>query len=412
MLHKIKYIILNILLALFLINCGGDSSSGIQGFTEDLSIESQNSSGQTPSYIFDENEKSYLYNLFLTEYFWNDQVPSSFDYSAYAEPQPMIDDLKYSAIDHWSFSLSREQYDNFTAQQTLGFGFGYTADLTVYLTRIGSPAESAGLLRGDRIVSINGQPASSTLIAQVSQNTNQSTQFTVERLGSSLSITITSQYYSYRVTAYSVVQSPTGNQVGYLRFDEFTSAATEELENAFNYFHGKNIDKLVIDLRYNGGGSVNTASVLLDKIGKNFNGQLQFTLAWNEQNNEQNEALNFDSLDPNSLALSKLVFLTTGGSASASEAVINAIKPYMLSNTAIVGENTYGKPVGMSGRTNGSYIYFLINFVIMNSVGFYEYFDGLPVDCYVQDNDFSHQLGDPNEALLNEALYYIDNNHC
>ena len=108
----------------------------------------------------------------------------------------------------------------------------------------------------------------------------------------------------------------------------------------------------------------------------------------------------------------KLVFLTTGNSASASELAINTMKPYLGNNVAIVGETTHGKPVGMAGRTNGSYIYFLINFMVENSIGFYDYFNGLPPDCAVSDTDYTHALGDPDEALLHEALYYIDNGHC
>jgi len=135
-------------------------------------------------------------------------------------------------------------------------------------------------------------------------------------------------------------------------------------------------------------------------------------MIWNPQNSYRNETLFFDSNDPNSLTLDKLIFLTTEYSASASELVINAMEPYMQENVVMVGTRTHGKPVGMDGRTNGSFIYFLINFVVENSVGFSDYFNGLPPDCEVEDNDFSHQLGDPNEALLREALYYIDNDHC
>ncbi len=406
---SIRHYLLGTLLVLLLAACDGDSSSGNlirEGITPTYSSPSSS------SYAFDENEKSYLYDLFLTEYYWNDQVPLDFDYTNYAEPQPMIDTLKYGEIDQWSFALTRQQYDDLTTQNTSGFGFGFLADFTVYIVRIASPAESAGLLRGDKILSINGQPPTDLLIAQTSQNVNQSTQFTVDRLGTPVDLTITAQYYNYSVASASVVQTPAGKQVGYLRFDAFTESATQELERAFTYLKAQNIDKLVVDLRYNGGGSVNTASILLDKLGGNFNGKLQFTLTWNEQSSAQNESLYFDSLDPNSLSLSKLIFLTTGESASASELVINAMRPYMSENTLTVGEATHGKPVGMAGRTDGSYIYYLVNFVVDNAVGFHDYFNGLPAECYVKDNDFSHQLGDPNEALLQEALHYIDNNHC
>lgn len=150
----------------------------------------------------------------------------------------------------------------------------------------------------------------------------------------------------------------------------------------------------------------------MDKIGRDYNGKVQCSLEWNDQNSGQNETLLFDSLDPNSLSPSKLIFLTSEESASASELVINGMKPYMQDDVVIVGETTHGKPVGMSGRTNGSYVYFLINFVIKNADGFYDYFNGLAPDCSVPDDDYGHQLGDPDEALLREALYYIDNDHC
>ncbi len=401
MLYRIRHYLLGITLALFFVGCGGSSSSSGHFF-----------GGPPAGSSFDENEKSYLYNLFQTEYYWNDKVPGSFDYSPYTEPQPMIDDLKYSALDHWSFVLTWQEYDDIETQQTLGFGFGYDSDFTVYMTRIGSPAESAGLMRGDKIITINGQPASEMLIDLTGNNLNRPTSFGIERAGTPMDISIVAQYYSFQVAAFSIVQSPAGNRVGYLRFDAFTDSATEELESAFTYFKGQNIDKLVIDLRYNGGGYINTASILLDKIGRDFNGELQTTLVWNDQSSNENESLYFDSLDPNSLSLNKLVFLTTGDSASASELVINSMKPYMHNDVVIVGETTHGKPVGMAGRTNGSYIYFLINFVVKNAVGFYDYFSGLPADCNVVDNDYAHQLGDPNEALLSEALYYIDSNHC
>ena len=398
---KFHRYLLGLLFILLLAGCGGGSS-------KNSFIPPANNGPD----IFDEQEKSYLYNLFLTEYYWNDYVPHDFNYSPYTEPQPMISDLKYAALDRWSFALTRQQYNNMLSQKTAGFGFGYLDDFTVYTVLINSPAQKAGLMRGDRIVTINGQPVTPALLSEASSNLGQPTHFGLERDGNPLDLTITAQEYNYKVTSYSVVQTSKGKRVGYLRFDEFTDNATDELEVAFTYFKNQGIDKLVVDLRYNPGGTVNTASIFLDKIGRGFNGQVQFTLAWNTQNTSQNETLYFDSNDPNSLALSKLVFLTTSNSASASELSINAMEPYMHSNVVTVGTRTHGKPVGMAGRTNGSYIYFLINFAVENAVGFSDYFDGLPPDCEVEDNDFAHQLGDPNEALLREALYYIDNDHC
>jgi len=376
------------------------------------SVNPNANTGDGSTATFDSQEKSFLYNLFLTEYYWSASTPQPFDTTPYTEPQPMIDALKNSSVDRWSIALTREQYDNFITQKTAGFGFGYNSEFIVYITHINSPADKSGLKRGDKIVSINGEPVTNQLIAQASDNLNVSTHFGIDRDGRPVELDITAQEYSFNVSSYSLVTTTKGTRVGYFRFDSFSDAATDEIESAFNYFAGQSVDKLVIDLRYNGGGSVNTASILLDKIGRPYNGKMQFKLAWNDQNSDKDETLFFDSLDANSLTLNKLIFLTTEGSASASELVINAMKPYMNSSVAVVGTTTHGKPVGMAGRTNGSYIYFLINFVIENSVGFYDYFNGIAPECSVPDNDYAHQLGDPNEALLKKALYYIDNSHC
>ena len=405
MIYHFKKYLLSILFILFLAGCGSSSNTTN---TTPLGPITPPAGGSS----FDEREKSYLYDLFLTEYFWYFEVPQPFDYSPYTDPQTMINDLKYSALDRWSFVLTREQYDDSSAQRTSGFGFGFNHDLIVDLVRLGSPAEAAGLLRGDRIVTVNGEPASPDLIMQASNSLDQVTHFTVDRFGTTLNIDITAQYYSYRVVDSKIVQTDEGERVGYLRLDLFSEIATDEMETAFTNFSINGIDKLVIDLRYNPGGLLNTASILMDKIGRDYNGRVQCTLEWNDKNSNENETLYFDSLDPNSLSLKKLVFLTTGESASASELVINSMEPYMHDNVAIVGTRTHGKPVGMSGRTDGSYIYFIINFILKNSDGYGDYFDGLAPDCNIPDDDYAHQLGDPNEALLNEALYYIDNGHC
>ncbi len=390
---------LSVLILLLFVSCGD-------------SVNPNAGSGGGGSTTFDTQEKSYLYNLFLTEYYWNASTPQPFDTTPYTEPQPMIDVLKNASVDRWSVALTRQQYDDFTTQKTAGFGFGYAEGFVVYVTNINSPADKAGLRRGDKITTINGQPATDELIAQASDNLNVSTHFGIDRDDTPLELDITAQEYSYSVSSYSLVTTASGKRVGYFRLDSFTDTATNEIESAFNYFAGQSIDKLVIDLRYNGGGSVNTASILLDKIGRAYNGKMQFKMAWNDQNSDKDETMFFDSLDANSLTLDKLIFLTTSGSASASELVINAMKPYMNGSVAVVGTTTHGKPVGMAGRTNGSYIYFLINFVVENSVGFYDYFNGIAPECSVPDDDYTHQLGDPNEALLKKALYYIDNSHC
>jgi C-terminal peptidase prc len=383
--------ILPIIISILYIGCGGNSSSSFE---------------------------FYLHNLFLKEYFWSDKISKKVDYEKYNTPQEMIDDLKYKPIDRWSMVITKEENNNFLNQKSGGFGFSYSTDkrkeIVVLYTRINSPAYKAGLQRGDIILTINNNEATVQEIQKASADINTTSSFEIYRASSdkNLQIDIKSQEYTFEVTKASTVTSEKNETVGYMRFDSFTATATTEIDKAFDYFTEQNIKKLIIDLRYNGGGSVVTASILLDKLTRDRDEEIQFKLEWNSNMQNKNKVGRFET-DNNSIDLDTIIFLTTKNSASASELVINAMKPYLGDNIVTIGKKTHGKPVGMEGRTDGRYIYYLVNFVISNRDGFYDYFDGLEVTagCEVED-DLTHQRGDIEEGMLKEALFYIDNGYC
>jgi C-terminal peptidase prc len=360
----------------------------------------------------------YLHNLFLKEYFWSDKIPKKVDYQRYSTPEEMIDGLKYAPKDHWSMVMTKEDNANFLNQKSGGFGFAYPIDddkdkIVIY-TRINSPAYIAGIKRGDLIISINGKEPTFKEMQKASKNIGVSSRFEIYRATTdeNLKIDITSQEYRFEVTKTSTLITDNNKRVGYMRFDSFSASATTEIDKAFDYFREQNIDKLIIDMRYNGGGSVITASILLDKLTRDRDDKIQFIMSWNEQMKYKNEMGYFET-DNNSIDLKTIIFLTTEKTASASELVINSMKPYIGDRVITIGTKTHGKPVGMEGKTDGDYIYYLVNFVIANSDGFYDYFDGLEVTagCEVED-DLKHQLGEREEEMLKKALFYIDNNHC
>ncbi len=104
--------------------------------------------------------------------------------------------------------------------------------------------------------------------------------------------------------------------------------------------------------------------------------------------------------------MDRVIFLIGRNTASASEAVINGLKPYM--DVITIGKRTYGKPVGMEGVSDGIYVYYLVNFKIENSEGLSDYFNGLEVTagCEISD-DLNHQLGDREEGLLSHGdIFY------
>ncbi len=363
--------------------------------------------------LFSSQEKQFVHTLFLTEYLWYDKVASNVDYTLFTEPQKMIDGLRVNPPDRWSFFMTAQQYEDFANQKTVGFGFGFTADLQIFLVRIGSPAYGK-LQRGDKIIQLNGEDASSPLIQESSQRVNNATTFTVLRNGNMIDVTITPREYSFKVSLGKIILQ--GNKkVGYLRYDAFTESSVAEFETIFTTFHNQHIDELVIDLRYNGGGSLAVTSSLMDNIISNHPGERQMYLDWNANYKSRNTKYTFedaDLQDGNELTMQRVVFLVTKNSASASEALINALKPYLgEANVITIGEETHGKPVGMSGRTFGKNYYFLINFFVKNNVEKTTSFDGIPVTCKAKDN-MDHIMGDTNESMLSTALYYLQNSSC
>jgi hypothetical protein len=122
-----------------------------------------------------------------------------------------------------------------------------------------------------------------------------------------------------------------------------------------------------------------------------------------------NNSTEFFALLGNSLSLSRLVVIASSGTASASELVTNGMIPHV--DVAIVGENTFGKPVGQIGLEFCDKILRPTSFKIANADGFGDYFDGLPVDCPAID-DLSVAVGDDLDPRMVAAMTYLDTGAC
>ena len=372
---------------------------------------SSGGSESSGSSVFDQEEKSFLHTLFLTEYLWYDQVASSIDYALYNTSQEMIDGLKLNPPDQWSFAMTEKEYEDFANQETSGFGFGYTSDFILYLVRINAPAYGQ-LLRGDRILEVNGQSVTQDNLSAASNNLNVQTTFNVLRNNTQIAINVTPRPYAFNVSLGKVINQ-NGTNIAYLRYDSFTESSVAEFETIFSTFKAANVSELVIDLRYNGGGSIGVASALLDNISNSQPGARQVYLDWNANYKNHNSTYTFESADlsdGNELNMQRVIFLVTYNSASASELVISALKPYLgSSNVVTIGTSTHGKPVGMAGRIHNSTYYFLVNFFVKNTLDETTSFYGIPATCIAED-DISHVMGDPNETMLKTALHYISTN--
>jgi C-terminal processing protease CtpA/Prc len=204
--------------------------------------------------------------------------------------------------------------------------------------------------------------------------------------------------------------------VGYLHLRSYVSTADSQLRAAFELFRAQGVQDFIIDLRYDGGGLVDTAALLGDLLGGNrAASDVQFRLIHNAARSDQNSTVRF-APQPQSVNPVRIAFLTTGATASASEININEMKPYV--DVAIVGSNTLGKPVGqvafdLSGCDDRLR---LIAFKVVNALGEGDYYGGLaptmPGSACAADDTLDAPLGSIDDNLTREALYWLANGSC
>ena len=207
-----------------------------------------------------------------------------------------------------------------------------------------------------------------------------------------------------------------GKQVGYVRLTNFINPAIDGLASAFDDFRAAGVTELVIDLRYNGGGGINVNEFFGDMMGRDLGGEVFETIAFRDSKASNNETYRFQ-VRPESIAPTRVAFITTSGSASASEAIINGMQPWLGDNIAIIGENTFGKPVGQSAfdLAECDDRLRIVTIKLENADGLGEYFNGLadtiPNSCRARD-DLSANFGDPNEEMLATALDFLAGRSC
>lgn len=208
-----------------------------------------------------------------------------------------------------------------------------------------------------------------------------------------------------------------GRRVGYLNLRTFIiSDAAAQLRQAYGQFAAQGVTELIIDFRYNGGGLVSVAETMGDLMGAGRVGQVFSRTVLRPSKASQNETRTFRS-ETNAIAPTRIAFITTNATASASELVANAMIPYVGNNLAIVGANTSGKPVGQFGfdQTACDLRVRAVTFQTLNASNQGDYFNGLagvfPNTCRAGD-DISRPLGDPREASIAAALDFLGGRTC
>ncbi len=246
------------------------------------------------------------------------------------------------------------------------------------------------------------------------------------------SVTLTKMEYAENPVYRTEVVNIGGRNIGYLMYNGFFGNYDNQLNAAFGELKAAGVDDLVLDLRYNSGGSVRTATYLASMITGQFNNSLFAREQWNpklqsyfENNNPDQLVNNFtdklsDNTTINSLNLPRIYILATGSTASASELIINCLDSYI--DVTLIGTTTEGKNVGSvtlydskdftKNDLEPSHRYAMQPIVlkVLNKEGFGEYEAGIAPHIELpEDFDNMGVLGNPDEPLFAAAISLITN---
>ena len=384
----------------------------------------------------------------------NDRFNDSEEYASYlndyTSPENLFESLIYERDNIDKFSLIVDNYielEQYLSGVSLSNGLNYglvylpnsNNEIFGYVRYVnnGSAADLANINRGDIFRSIDNIPLSidnySDLLSQEIYTVNFANYFNNDTEDISDDI-IELNDINIELQKVPLIKNPvhhystldySGGKIGYLMYNQFVSNYDDYLKTIFSEFKSNSVDELILDLRYNPGGSINSAIVLASLITGQFENEIFNTEQWNNDiqnywinNNPEyliNRFMNFQS----SLNLSRVFILTTRSSASASELIINCLKPYI--NVVQIGTPTYGKYQASvtlydsenfsNQNVNRSHNYALQPLVLktLNVNGVTDYYNGINPDYEYEERAFDMgQVGDLNEPMLNFTLDIIE----
>jgi len=394
----------------------------------------------------------------ITQFSVNPETGKPYEYLESRPTSP-----KYSFFDYGTTGkTSSLKADVNGTENDFGFSANYnittstsTSDLRVKYVYPNSPASQQGLTRGCRITAVNER---TNLF-----NTSVTVDFLNDALfgkapsirltftdltGAIKNVTISKATYIVNPILFTNVYTVGAKKVGYIVFNSFTNNASAAISNAFSNFATQGVSEMVVDLRYNGGGYVSTATQIINILSPAaqtgntmfstyYNSYLQnlttaqrkasilahqpllddagklqtFTTGVNGKYATYADldysATSSDNVEKfaksGALNLSRVYFIVTGSTASASELTVNSLKPVM--DVKLIGATTYGKPVGFFPIRIDKIDMYIPEFETKNQAGAGGYYSGLTVDK-IANEDLTKAWGDESETLLAYALLY------
>jgi carboxyl-terminal processing protease len=393
---------------------------------------------------------NWIYDTMKTYYYWTDDMPAKAKTDLTLAPETDKTGYFYTllykigVIDRNSWIQKATDLTNSLNGVSTAFGYrnslyyldasNTTVGQFVSYVIKGSPIDKAGLVRGDIILKINGTAITNdnykTLLDFSKTETITFGLGKVENgnfVDAGKSITATKAQVTENPVALSKVIVKGNKKIGYLLYTQFISTYDADLRKVFADFKAQGVNEMVLDLRLNGGGYVSSAQVLGSLIAKNLDPKniflkYEYNVTVDAANIKQygsDYANGYFKAEANNLNLDRLFVLVSGGSASASELIINGLRPFM--NVTLIGSDTYGKNEFSQTFTNTKYEWGLQPLLgrSVNSLGQSEYGvtkngntwvyqGGFKPDYALKDNVIPFKpFADEGEILFSKALELI-----
>lgn len=415
--------------ALLLVSCGKE-----KGLNPDPPLTDEVTNADINQWVLDSMK---LY------YYWTDFMPANPNLNA--SPTQFFESILKRPEDRFSWIQNNEDLRNQLSGviKTSGLGLGWflvgtnNAGAAVRYVHKNSPAEKAGIKRGDLFIKVNGE----YFTANGNQITNADPVFGNETFtltrgilndgvispGGDITLTPVENFQETAILMDTVLTTPNQTKVGYLFYNRFLSNQAQQLVDAFGRFKAAGITELIIDERYNGGGGINVAGVLSGMIHKNFDVNAPFILYNFNQRLGGSISLTYGDVfgagngpvvSNNNLALDRVFILATGSSASASELLINNLRPFMgASNVIHIGTATRGKDDASITISNSNTSRFkeendwgiqpiILKYANRDGVG--NFVDGLTPAYTVNESIPYAPMGSEEDPLIGKALSIID----
>ena len=438
--------------ALFLVASGAFLLTSCKKTTDVAPLSPVTSVTTTSGTVTDKEVNDWILGNMQQYYYWNEKIPANPDKTL--APKKFYESLlnTYSATgnpDGDRFSWIQESADELKASlngetKTDGLEFKWylrTAGSSDVIGKVlyvqkNSPAAQAGLMRGDIFYQVNGQTLNTGNYQDLFYGSGDTKTYTLAKVDATNTIVNTTTTKQTTAVVYQAnpvfldsVYTVKGKTIGYFVYNQFATGPTgssdhtydNQVDAVFSRFKAKGVTDLVLDFRYNPGGYVTAAQNLASSVAKGVDPSKIF------YKKEYNKTLTPELLKSygadwfNGYFLQKasnignnlrsLIVLTTGGTASASELVINGLKPFM--DVSTIGTTSYGKNVGSitisddTGRIKWGMQPIVTK--SFNALGQSDYSTGFKPAVEVKEytNEVWKQLGDVNESLLSAAIARI-----